>query len=152
MLLRLTSQLLPDYRKLIDLALDESLPESELGSKNLIYQDLLLDFADCWISYQIIEGVTILKAIGITKLIDNIAAGGRVLTIIATYGFEKLHEEDAIEAFTTIKKFAASYNCYKIDFFTTNERIIEYARLFKINRECTYIQFSFDQPLNEVEV
>lgn len=152
MFLRLSSGLLPDYASLIEFALDESLPKNENSTKNLIYQDLLLDYADCWVSYQLIEGVTTLKAIAITKITDSIATGSRVLTIIATYGFEKLGPEDFKEAFDTVRKFAEAHDCHKMDFYTDNPRIIEYGRMFKIDRECTYLQLSFVQSLNEEEV
>jgi len=140
MLVRLVSSKIPEYQNLIDLAIDKSLPTCEENARKLIYKDLLLDFAECWIFYQIVEDTTIINAVMITKITDNVAVGARVLTILAIIGLEQLSNKDFKEAFEDIKRFAKAKNCTKIDFYTNVEKIKRYARLFKIDRECTYFQ------------
>ncbi len=143
MFARIVSDKIYEYQEIIDYTINASIPVCEEHARSQIYEELLLNYADCWISYQYKNEEAIIKAMGITKIRDDPTVGGKVITVLCTAGFEHLTEEDAIEAFEVIKKFAMSYDCIRMDFYTENQRIIEYAKLFKLDRKCTYIQLSF---------
>ena len=141
MLVKLLSNQIPDYEELINKAIKESIPPCEPYGVSLLYKELLMDYAQAWIytSNDEIQGITI------SRITDDSALGGRVMTILAAYAVKHLTEEVYYESYCAVKEYAKAHDCNLMAFYTNSERLIEMTKLLNIKHKTMFMIASFDE-------
>ncbi len=83
--------------------LDGNLPER----LNEILGDLLIERMQCWVY---VKDENIITAL-VTALMEGFAGDKNKLVVYAMYAFEEITDEDWIDGFATLSKFALSRDC-----------------------------------------
>lgn len=140
MIIRVLPNQIKDHKDIIDKTMNDSFPETAMATKTSIYRDIMLDLVDVWF-YMIGEEI---KIVFITRLNNDYSVGRKTMTILASRAFTTVTEEMFVECFNTVKKVAKSKDCYFLDFYTDNKRIIEAAEMFPVFWKASYYQLSLE--------
>ena len=141
MLLKLLPAQIPTYQDVIVQAIDESMPGYSEQIRTALFRDLLLDECQAWLSYtddESFEGVLI------TQLRKDIGIGINTLTIVCLYTPNALDNTSFIRGWPLIQKYAKSKGCTAIDFYTDNQAVLKYVKLFNVILDTRYIQISLE--------
>lgn len=136
MLTRLLSNQIPEYENVINETIDQSIPDVQETTRTKLFEQLLLGTAQCWISTRDDQ----FEAIVITRVTDDIAMGGKTCTILCTYAPGGAMVKSFTDGFEAVSKFAKAQDCDRMDFFTDNDEIIKYAKMFPLLWETSYFQ------------
>ncbi len=144
MLVKLYPNQIKKYWDVIEEAMDASLPDPTPESKKLLAQDLVLERATCWMISEEVDGSAKIRGLSITKMADDYAVGGRVMTIVVTYAPDRLTEQLYHDCFRDLARHALAHNCKRVDFYTDNPSVIAHARAFPVKWETKYFQLSLE--------
>ena len=146
MILRIEAGQVKQCWRYLSECLNRSFPSVQEQLKTGVLHDLLLGDAQGWL---ITEGDSItteaVKAVFITRINDDLARGGRVLTVLAACAFNGADEEMFMEGFGALKLFGQKMGCSVLDFYTNNSAIINYIKLFKTIWHCQYYQLDLGE-------
>lgn len=143
MLVKLLSRDIPDYRDVIMEGIDNTIPAYQNKMKTDLYEQLLLDIAQCWILTENnhFEGVFI------TKIEEDTACGGKKFTLISGWapaGMER-KSQAVLAGWKTMSEFAESKGCDRIAMYTDNEEVIKYLSMFKILWATKYFEIELNK-------
>lgn len=136
MILKLCPDQIKEHWGIVNKTIDVTFPNSMMKTKTSLLRDLMLENAQCWFYIEYDETL----AVFITRVNDDYVVGRKTFTIVAMYGLGQITDEIMAEAFETGAKFAKAKGCELFDFYTTNERILHYARKYNVAWNCQYVQ------------
>jgi len=136
MFVKVYPEQLKDHWPMICDAYIASVPDPKEASLSLLALNLLSLKAVCWF---VLEEDSI-AAVFITQVSDDPARGGKTITILAAHAIGVTNETMFLTGYKTMQEYAKSLNITKFDFFTSNEKIKQYARMFENRIEQTYFQ------------
>ena len=142
MLTRLLPEQISALWDIIKYAIEESLPPivGESPDKmNKILAALLCDKAQCWASYEKVEGGNRFEGIVITKILYDNISDTKNLLIYCLYGYENVDKGSWLKGFKSLVKFAASRNCSKIIGYSNIPLILRLANKFGGSTDYTFI-------------
>jgi len=142
MLVKLLPNQIPIYEDVIRECIEKSMGDYEEGFKTNLFKELLLDTAQCWISYKEedqFEGVVI------TKINSDLAIGMNTITIVCLYCPDGSELASFMAGWTTLKKFGQVNDCQILDFYSDNPAVLDYAEYFKIKRKTQYYQMDISE-------
>jgi hypothetical protein len=126
--------------------LSRSFPSTQEKLKTEVLYDLTLGTAQAWL---ITEGKDITasspKAAFITKVVNDHARGGKVLSVLAACAFSGASVEMFIEGFNALKVFGKEMGCLVVDFYTNNRAIEKYLKGFDFLWQARYYQLSLEE-------
>ena len=143
MLIRILSSKLSPYQNLIEQAISESIPDISPHGANMVFQQLILDQAECWLSFQQRGRERRIEGIVITFIIDNKIMGFKAINILVAYFPDGSSKQTWIELVESLKKYGQSLGCDRIEFFTNVEKIKSIAELVGARYRSTYYQIPF---------
>ena len=128
MLIKLLSNQIQEYQDVINEAIDKTIPEYQEELRTKLYEELLLETAQCWISYdkEQFEGVVI------TKIEEDTAIGGKTCTLISGFAPSGINNGSAsvFSGWEAVSKFAISQGCDRIAMYTDNPEVEKYLNMF----------------------
>ena len=138
MLVRLLTNQIPTYRKIIDQTIERAIPEYQESLRTKLYEELLFGTAQCWISTDAGK----FEAIIITKIDLDVAKGGKTCTLLAGYAPNGTSSASFYAGWEAVSIFAKSQGCDRIDLYTNNTEIEKYMSMFDKIWEAKYYQVS----------
>lgn len=130
--------------EVIKYAISESVPPTvDMSDKvlNNVLMSLLNGTAQCWVSYQEVEGKNSVDAILVTRVMDDSLTETRTLQIYTLYGTRPIEDKSWMAGLGTLKKFAKANGCIKVTAYSNVERIEEIVELLGGEVEWKFISF-----------
>lgn len=132
MLVKLTAEQISTFWDIIKFAIIESHPQTTpmgLEELNIIFEELLCDAADCWVSCNK-ENRSKIEGIIITKVIYDNLTRNKNLLIYSIYMDEGVDRMSWPEGAATLGKWAVKNGCRNIVGFTDNPQIVTITEKF----------------------
>ena len=129
MFVKLLARDIPDYRDVIMEGINNTIPAYQEKMKNDLYEQLLLDIAQCWI----LTENSHFEGVFITKIEEDTACGGKKCTLVSGWtpaGMDR-KSQAVLAAWKVMSEFAKSEGCDRIAMYTDNEEVIKYLTMFK---------------------
>ena len=147
MLIKLLPNQIGIYQDVINEAIDKSMPHCEARIRSNIYQELLLETAQCWLYYnkrEVFEGVLI------TQIREESSVGAKTFTLLCIYAPNGTEINSFIDGWPILQKFGQANDCKIFDFYSDNEEALKYARYFDIIWETRYFQIGITKDKGDI--
>lgn len=115
---------------------------SSLEYSNKVLQNLLNQKYQCWLVYELRNEEKILVAIGVTAITKELLTDVSILNILSLYGFRRLKESTAVNAFNDFLTYAKNTDCVKVCARTSVKRVTELASMVGFTKEFESYSFS----------
>lgn len=130
MLVKLTPDQVASYWSELKPAIEVALPpiasERVEGRMNNVLATLLADNMQCWVVHR---GEAV-YGVGTTIIQEDTASGGKDLLLYSVYALPGVTQEDWINAFETVKKWALANGCERYVGYTQNPEMIKLLEKF----------------------
>jgi len=129
MLVKLTAEQISNFWDIIKFAIIESHPSSTpmgLEELNVIFEELLCDVADCWVSCNK-ENRSKIEGIIITKVVHDPGTRSKNLLIYSLYMDQGIDRMSWPEGLATLAKWAIKKGCRNLVGFTDNSQMVSIA-------------------------
>ena len=143
MLLRLLSGRLSPYRKLIDQAIRESITDISDDGVNQVINQILMDEAQCWISFQIENNKRKIEGLVLTFINKNPIMDFQAINVLCAYFPDGSSEQTWRDIVNNLKDYGTSRGCDRLEFFTNVPAIKSIARMLNAEYKSTYYQIPF---------
>ncbi len=133
MLLRMLPDQVKDHWDEIKVAIYEALP-AYTGERSSLMNDILvsilLEQMTVWVSYQMVDKVTVVDAIATTTFVHNEFSKTKNLLLFTIFGYRDISEKSWIEGFDAGVKYAKTNGCDNIISYSSNPAILKQAEFF----------------------
>ncbi len=136
MLLRMLPDQVKDHWDEIKMAIYKSLPVYT-GERSSLMNDILVSILTeqitVWVSYQMVDKVTVVDAIATTTFIHNEFSKTKNLLIYTLYGYSNIPDASWIEGIDALSRYAKSEDCDHLIAYTDNQLMLKHARDFNFD-------------------
>jgi len=113
--------------------------EEGLDKMNKILESLLAGVIECWVQTKETEEGTKIHSIATTQVLHDYVSDTKSLLIYSIYNFRPMQDDDWVENYYTLKKYAVGRGCRKIIAYSKEPAIIQLIQRLGGESELTFL-------------